>query len=88
MAIQRKPFSAGLPFPPIPERWGEEGRRFAFGLRDLMEQIRWQRAWPIGIVALSTRTDENDDPIKPFTFGEWEQVETGIIGIYGWRRTR
>lgn len=83
----RKPNQPGLPFPMIPEGWGEEGRRFALGLRDLIEQIRWQRAYPVGIVALSTRTD-NGIPVKPFSFGEWEQVTTNMTGIYGWRRVR
>lgn len=88
MAGQRRPLSTGIPFPIIPESWSEDGRRFAFGLRDVLEQIRWQRAWPVGIVVLSTKTDENDNPVRPFLFGEWEQVTTGITGVYGWRRIK
>ena len=86
--MAQKPYSTGLPFPAIPERWGEDGRRFAMGLRDLLEQIRWQRAWPVGIVVMSTRLDENNNPKKPFTFGEWEEVATGITGVYGWKRVK
>lgn len=87
MAI-RKPISAGLAFPNPPERWGSDERRFWAGLRDLMEQIQWRRAYPIGIVALSAKTDENGNPARPFSFGEWELVTTGMTGVYGWRRVR
>ena len=86
--MANRPMSTGLPFPMIPERWGEEGRRFALGLRDLMEQIRWQRAYPVGIVVMSVRKAENDNPVKPFTFGDWESVTTGITGVYGWKRVK
>ena len=71
-----------LPFPILPNKWGEEERRFALGLRGLLEQNRWQRAYPVGIVVLSVKSD------KPFTFGEWESVTTGISGVYGWKRVR
>lgn len=78
----RKPNSPGIPFPMVPQRWGEEERRFAFGLRDLIEQIRWQRAFPVGIVIMSAKQD------KPFAFGEWESITTGISGVYGWKRVK
>lgn len=78
----------GLTFPDIPESWGDESRRFALGLRDLFEQIRWQRAYPIGIVVMSVRKNESNNPVKPFTFGEWEQITTGISGVYGWKRVK
>lgn len=74
-----------LPFPPIPNGWSPEGHQFAVGLRSLLDQIQtrgWQRAWPVGSVAL-TATDE-----RPFAFGEWESVQTGMTGIYGWKRVR
>ena len=74
-----------LSFPPIPSRWGQEEHRFAMGLRDLFDSIRWQRAWPVVSVALSTKTDGNT-PVKPFSFGKWEQISTGITGVYGWKR--
>ena len=78
----RKPNNPGLPFPMIPTRWGEEERRFSFGLRDLFEQTRWQRAYPVGIVVMSA--NEN----KPFAFGEWESVTTGITGVNAWKRVK
>ena len=81
MAI-RKTNNPGIAFPPIPERWGEDGRRFALGLRDLFEQLRWQRAYPVGIVVLSANEK------KPFAFGEWEAVTTGIAGVNGWKRVK
>lgn len=84
----RKPNNPGLSFPLLPARWGDEERRFANGLRELLEQIRWQRAYPVGIVVMSSRKDGNDNPIKPFSFGEWETVSTGITGVYGWKRVR
>lgn len=84
----RKPNNYGLLFPTIPTRWGEEERRFAFSLRDLLEQTRWQLAYPVGSVALSVRTSETGTPVKPFGFGEWEQVTTDLVGIYAWKRVR
>lgn len=72
----------GLPFPMLPSRWGEEERRFALGIRGLLEQNRWQKAYPVGIVVLSAEEE------KPFTFGEWEGISTGITGVYGWKRVR
>lgn len=84
----RKPNSPGLPFPMIPTRWGEEERRFSLGLRDLLEQTRWQRAYPVGIVVLSAAVNRDNEPARPFPFGEWEQVTTSMTGIYGWRRVR
>lgn len=84
----RKPNNPGIPFPLLPTRWGEEERRFAFGLRDLFEQLRWQRAYPVGMVVLYTREDEESNPVKPFAFGEWERITTGISGVYGWKRVR
>jgi len=78
----------GLPFPAIPTRWGQEERKFAFGLRNLFEQGRWSRAYPPGIVVLSAKVNEQGQPVRPFSFGEWEQIQTGISGVYGWRRTK
>ena len=73
---------SGLPFPAVPSRWGQEEKGFALGIRNLFEQNRWQKAYPVGIVVLSTREQ------KPFTFGEWEEITTGITDVYGWRRGR
>lgn len=84
----RKPNNPGIPFPLLPIRWGEDERRFCFGLRDLIEQTQWKRAYPIGIVIFSSRVDSDDNPIKPFAFGEWESVTTGITGVYGWKRVK
>lgn len=72
----------GISFPLPPARWNEDERRFADRIRELMEQIRWQRAYPVGVVVLSTKEE------KPFTFGEWESVTTGITGVNGWKRVR
>ena len=77
--------NAGPEFPMLPSRWGDEERRFALGLRDLIEHIRyraWQRAWPVGSVVL-TVNEEN-----PFSFGVWEEITTGITGVSGWKRVR
>lgn len=82
MSERRIPRST-IPFPPIPERWNEDGKRFAMGLRGVLDQMQarlWQRALPVGIVVL---TAENE---KPFEFGKWESVQTGMTGIYGWKR--
>lgn len=72
----------GPSFPQLPSRWGSEERGFALALRNLFEQNRWQRAYPVGIVTLTTKEK------RPFTFGEWEQVNTGISGVYGWKRVK
>jgi hypothetical protein len=80
--------NTAIQFPQIPKRWGEEENRFAQGLRELIENIRWQKAWPIGIVAFSTRKDEHNNPVRPFTFGEWEQITTNINGVYAWKRVK
>lgn len=77
-----KQIDSGISFPALPSRWGQEERNFAFGLRSLFEQNRWQRAYPVGIVVLSSRDQ------KPFTFGEWESITTGITDVYGWRRIK
>lgn len=77
--------NTGPEFPMLPTRWGEEERRFALGLRDLIDFVRyraWQRAWPVGSVFLTVGED------KPFTFGSWEEVTTGITGVSGWKRVR
>lgn len=84
----KKYIDPGLSFPTIPTRWGHEERNFALGLRNLFEQVRWVRAYPPGIVVFSAKTNEQNQPVKPFSFGEWEQVQTGISGVYGWRRTK
>ena len=75
----------GPEFPIIPSRWGQEERRFALGIRDLFEYVRssvWQRAWPVGSVILTTGEE------KPFTFGSWEEIETGITDVTGWKRVK
>lgn len=74
--------SQGIPFPNIPTRWNDEERRFAQGLRDLLEMAFSRSAtYPIGIVVLTSKNT------KPFSFGTWEAVTTGITGVYGWKRT-
>ena len=78
----KKPNNPGISFPNVPTRWGEEERRFVFGLRDLIEQIQWRRAYPVGIVVFSV--NEN----KPFAFGEWESVTAGITGVNAWKRVK
>lgn len=35
--MNRHPTSYQYPFPPIPEGWTEDGKRFAFGLRNLFD---------------------------------------------------
>lgn len=73
----------GPGFPQIPPRWNEESRMFALGLRNALEQIWakvWQRAYPVGAVVLTANEE------KPFTFGKWESITTGITGINGWKR--
>lgn len=75
----------GPGFPRIPESWSEDGKRFAQALRSLTEYILsqgWRRAYPVGIVVLTSANE------KPFTFGQWEAVTTGITGVYGWRRVK
>lgn len=74
-----------LPFPAIPNRWTSEERLFGQGLNTLLDQIQlrnWQKAYPVGIVVLTATN------VKPFDFGEWESVSTGISGVYGWKRVR
>lgn len=76
--------TSGPDFPMIPTRWGQEERSFALGLRNIIDAIYarvWQRAWPVGSVILTAGEE------KPFTFGKWEAVATGITGVYGWKRT-
>jgi len=75
----------GPAFPQIPPRWNEESRQFALGLRYVIEQVQarvWQRAYPVGAVFLTVNNT------KPFTFGEWEAITTGITGVYGFKRVR
>lgn len=75
----------GPGFPQIPESWSPDGRRFALSLRSLSEYILtrgWQRAYPVGAVVF------NSEDKRPFSFGEWEAVTTGISGVYGWRRIK
>lgn len=75
----------GVPFPAIPGRWLGEELSFAQGLRRMLEQIQstvWRKAYPVGIVVLTS------DNQKPFTFGAWESVTTGISGVYGWKRVK
>lgn len=74
-----------LPFPTIPNKWTTEERLFGQGLNTLLDQIQlrnWQKAYPVGIVVLTATNT------KPFDFGEWESVSTGISGVYGWKRVR
>lgn len=76
---------SGPEFPMIPQRWGHEEHQFALGLRSLIEYIQlrvWQRAWPVGSVILTVGEE------KPFTFGAWEEITTGITGVNGWKRVR
>lgn len=75
----------GPEFPMIPPRWNEESRQWAMGLRNLAEYIQskvWQRAWPVGSVILTVNEG------KPFSFGTWEEITTGIAGVSGWKRVR
>ena len=70
-----------VPFPNIPSKWSDEEKRFANGLREMFDRVFSRNAtYPVGIVVLTS----NDK--KPFTFGEWEAVTTGITGVYGWKR--
>lgn len=72
-----------FPFPNVPPNWNDNSRQFALGLRNLIEQIQakgWQRAYPVGSVYLTTKTE------RPFTFGKWETISTGITGVNGWKR--
>lgn len=78
----RKTNNPGIAFPQIPERWNDDSRHFAMGLRDLFEQTHWQKAYPVGIVVLSVNEK------KPFAFGEWEEITTGITGVNGWKRVK
>lgn len=75
----------GPGFPQIPESWSPDGRRFAMNLRSLAEYILsrgWQRAYPVGAVVFNSTNE------RPFAFGEWETVSSGISGVYGWRRIK
>ena len=82
MENRLKHITTGLPFPNIPEKWTQEERRFAYGLRDLFDQLfARSNAYPVGVVVLTT------EDTKPFTFGTWEELDLGLTGVHAWQRT-
>jgi hypothetical protein len=74
------------PFPTVPQKWGQEERQFAQGLRSVFD-ILFSRVtlakmlYPVGSVVFSTKET------PPFSFGEWEAVQTGISALNAWERT-
>lgn len=77
----RQTIAVSYPYPPMPKHWNQEERSFYIGVRRLFDQLFSKNSmYPIGIVVFTAT--EN----KPFSFGVWEQITTGITGVYGWKR--
>ena len=75
------------PFPTIPQKWTQEEKHFATGIRRIFDIIFatntfTKLAYPVGAVYLTTK-----DKV-PFTFGTWSSVTTGITGVNGWKRIK
>lgn len=75
------------PFPSIPRKWGHDEMQFAQGLRRLFDILfakKWlsiSEVFPVGSVVLT----ESDT--APYSFGTWEAIQSGISGVYAWKRT-
>ena len=77
----RRTTAVSYQYPMLPERWNQEERNFYIGIRRLFDQLFSKNGtYPVGIVVFTA------EDRKPFTFGQWEKVTTGITGLYAWKR--
>ena len=77
----RKTIAVSYPYPAIPSHWNQEERSFYLGLRRLFDSLFSKNSmYPIGIIVFTAEEK------KPFSFGLWEAVASGITGVYAWKR--